>query len=204
MLKKLSNPYDVLSETISFENVQQIGELITLKTLRGRYAYARQTLEWLYVGFVKDLNRNNDSQHVFSDAYDLAQTAICFLCEFIGKSLNDVYMIKNGQEISIKKAAYLLVGRTIDRMRRYMARSRDINDYTEELSVEIDHYEEKDYTEVDNKIELLNLKPRDRAVLDCYMAGMTCNEIAEYLDIDRITVWRRRTRAQVKYKALFF
>lgn len=76
--------------------------------------------------------------------------------------------------------------------------------YTEELSVEIDHYEEKDYTEVDNKIELLNLKPRDRAVLDCYMAGMTCNEIAEFLDISRITVWRRRTRAQVKYKALFF
>ena len=30
MLKQLSNPYDVLSETISFENVQQIGELITL------------------------------------------------------------------------------------------------------------------------------------------------------------------------------
>jgi DNA-directed RNA polymerase specialized sigma subunit len=201
---KSQNPYNVLSETISFENVQQMGEMITLKTLRGRYAYARQTLEWLYVGFVKDLNRSNDSHHVFSDAYDLAQTAICFLCEFVGKSLNDVYMIKNGQEITIKRATYLLVGRTIDRMRRYMSRSRDINDYTEELSVEIDHYKEKDYTEVDNKIELLNLKPRDRAVLDCYMAGMTCNEIAEFLDIDRITVWRRRTRAQVKYKALFF
>ena len=201
---KSHNPYNVLSEIISFENVQQMGEMIALKTLRGRYAYARQTLEWLYVGFVKDLNRDNDSRHVFSDAYDLAQTAICFLCEFIGKSLNDVYMIKNGQEITIKKATYLLVGRTIDRMRRYMSRSRDINDYTEELSVEIDHYEEKDYTEVDNKIELLNLKPRDRAVLDCYMAGMTCNEIAEFLDIDRITVWRRRTRAQVRYKALFF
>ena len=201
---KSHNPYNVLSEVISFENVQQMGEMIALKTLRGRYAYARQTLEWLHVGFVKDLNRNNDSRHVFSDAYDLAQTAICFLCEFVGKSLNDVYMIKNGQEITIKKATYLLVGRTIDRMRRHMSRSRDINDYTEELSVEIDHYEEKDYTEADNKIELLNLKPRDRAVLDCYMAGMTCNEIAEFLDIDRITVWRRRTRAQVKYKALFF
>ena len=201
---KSQNPYNVLSEVISFENVQQMGEMIALKTLRGRYAYARQNLEWLYVGFVKDLNRSNDSHHVFSDAYDLAQTAICFLCEFVGKSLNDVYMIKNGQEITIKKATYLLVGRTIDRMRRHMSRSRDINDYTEELSVEIDHYEEKDYTEVDNKIELLNLKPRDRAVLDCYMAGMTCNEIAEFLDIDRITVWRRRTRAQVKYKTLFF
>ena len=201
---KLSNPYDVLSENISYENVQLMGEMITLKTLRGRFAYAHHSIEWLYVGLVKDLNRGNDTHHVFSDAYDLVQTAICFLCEFIGKKLNDVYMVKNGQEITIKRAVYTLVGRHIDRMRRHIARACDINDYTEELSVEIDHYEEKDYTEVDNKIELLNLKPRDRVVLDCYFAGMTCNEIAEFLDISRITVWRRRTRAQVKYKALFF
>ena len=198
-----SNPYDVLSENISFENVQLMGEMITLKTLRGRYAYARHSLEWLYIGLVKDLNRSDDTTHIFSDAYDLVQTAICFLCEFVGKSLNDVYMVKNSQEITIKRATYMLVSRHIDRMRRNVNRSRDIDDYAEELSVEIEYYQEKDYTEVDNKIELLNLKPRDRVVLDCYMAGMTCHEIAEFLDISRTTVWRRRTRAQVKYKSLF-
>ena len=198
-----SNPYDVLSETISFENVQLMAEMITLKTLRTRYAYARQTLDWLYIGLVKDLNRGNDSEHVFSDAYDLVQNAICFLFDFIEKSLNDVYTVKNGKVITIKQATYSLVSRLIDRMSRHITRHCDINEYTEELSVEIDHYEEKDYTEVDNKIERLGLKPRDRVVLDCYMAGMTCNEIAEFLDISRITVWRRRTRAQVKYKTLF-
>ena len=182
-----SNPYDVLSETISFENVQLMGEMITLKTLRTRYAYARKALDWLYVGLVKDLNRGNDSEHVFSDAYDLVQNAICFLFDFIGKSLNDIYTVKNGKVITIKYATYSLVGRLIDRMRRHFDRSQDINDYTE----------------VDNTIERLGLKPRDRVVLDCYMAGMTCNEIAEFLDISRITVWRRRTRAQVKYKTLF-
>ena len=198
-----SNPYDVLSETISFENVQLMGEMITLKTLRGRYAYSRQGLDWLYIGLVKDLNRSNDADHVFSDAYDFVQNAICFLCEFIGKELTDVYTIKNGKVITIKQATYTLVSRYVDRMRRNNYRACDIENYAESLSVEIDHYEEKDYTEVDNKIELLNLKPRDRAVLDCYFAGMTCNEIAEFLDIDRVTVWRRRQRAQVKYKSLF-
>ena len=202
---KSHNPYNVLSEIISFENVQQMGEMIALKTLRGRYAYARYALEWLYVGLVKDLNRDNDSHHVFSDAYDLVQTAVCFLCEFVGKKLTDVYMVKNGKVITIKYATYSLVGRHIDRMRRHIARHCDLeNTEAQNISVEIDYYEEKDYTEVDNKIKILNLKPRDRAVLDCYMAGMTCNEIAEFLDIDRVTVWRRRQRAQVKYKALFF
>ena len=198
-----NNPYSVLLETISFENVQQMGEMITLKTLRGRYAYARYALERLYVGLVKDLNRSNNPAHTFSDAYDLVQNAICFLCEFIGKKLNDVYMIKNGQEITIKKAVYTLVGRHIDRIRRHIKRSHDIESHTETLSVEIDAYQEKDYTKVDNTIERLGLKPRDRVVLDCYMAGMTCCEIAEFLDIDRVTVWRRRQRAQVKYKTLF-
>ena len=94
-----NNPYNVLSEVISFENVQQMGEMIALKTVRSRYAYARHTLQWLYVGLVKDLNRFNNPYHVFSDAYDLVQTAICFLCEFIGKSLDDIYTVKNGKPI---------------------------------------------------------------------------------------------------------
>ena len=85
-----NNPYNVLSETISFENVQQIGELITLKCLRGYCAYSRRNFEHLYTGYVRDLNRRNNPEHIFSDAYDFAQNAICFLCEFIGKSLNDV------------------------------------------------------------------------------------------------------------------
>ena len=203
MLKKLSTPYDVLSETISFENVQQIGELITLKGLRNSCAYSRQNFEKLYTGYVRDLNRRSNPTHTFSDAYDIAQTAICFLCEFVGEELTDVYTVKNGKIITIKHAVYNLVSRHVDRMRRHNRRACAIDYYAEALSVEIDHYEEKDYTEVDNKIELLNLKPRDRAVLDFYFAGMTCNEIAEFLDIDRVTVWRRRQRAQVKYKSLF-
>ena len=198
-----SNPYNVLSEIISFDNVQQMGELITLKCLRGYSAYSRRNFENLYTGYVRDLNRRNNPEHIFSDAYDIAQNAICFLCEFIGKELTDIYTVKNGKVITIKQATYTLVSRHVDRMRRYNRRACDIDYFAESLSVEIDHYEEKDYTEVDNKIERLGLKPRDRVVLDCYFAGMTCCEIAEFLDIDRVTVWRRRQRAQVKYKALF-
>ena len=198
-----SNPYNVLSETISFDNIQQIGELITLKAIRVHSAYSKSSLHWLYVSLVKDLNRSNAPSHTFSDAYDIVQDAISFLCNFIGKKLDDVYTVKNGKIITIRKATHLLVGKLMQRIYKLSFRVRDINLFAESLSVEIDYFEEKDYTELYNKIDLLNLKPRDRVVLDCYMAGMTCNEIAEFLDIDRITVWRRRTRAQVKYKTLF-
>ena len=200
---KSSNPYHVLSETISFDNVQQIGELITLKALRGFLAFSRQSFEKLYVAYVKDLSRLNYPVHTFSDAYDLAQTAICFLLDFISKELSGVYTVKKGKIITIKRAAYNLVNCHIGRMYRHNNRSCDIDFYSEALSVEIDHYQEKDFTEVDNKIERLGLKARDRVVLDCYMAGMNCIEISEFLDIDRSTVYKRRQRVQVKYKTLF-
>ena len=198
-----NNPYSVFSETISFQNVQQIGELITLKCLHGYLDYSRQTFQNLYTNYLIDLNRRNYPTHTFSDAYDLAQSAICFLLDFIGKELSDVYSVKNGKVITIKRATYNLVNRHIGRMYRYSNRIRDIDFYSEALSVEIDNYQEKDFTEIDNKIEYLGLKARDRIVLDCYMAGMHCMEIAEFLDIDHSTVWRRRQRVQVKYKALF-
>ena len=188
MLYQSQNPYNVLSETISFENVQKMGEMITLKTLRGRYALARHSLERLYVGFVKDLDERNNPTHVFSDGYDLVQTAVCFLLGFVGKSLNDVYTVKNGNVITIKKATYTLVGRYIDRIRRNVNRARDINDYTEELSVEIDTYQEKDYSHVDNTIARMGLSPCENEVLDCYMAGLGGVEIAEMLNVDRVTV----------------
>ena len=44
----------------------------------------------LYKGLLKDINRSDDAQYVFSDGYDFAQTAGYFLCEHFGKTLNDV------------------------------------------------------------------------------------------------------------------
>ena len=72
-------------------------------------------------------------------------------------ALTTFYTMKNGKVITTKYATHSLVSRLIDRMRRHFDRSQDINEYTEELSVEIDHYEKKDYTEVDNTIERLGL-----------------------------------------------
>ena len=202
MLYQSHNPYSVLSETISFDNVQKMGELITLKTLRGSCSYSKYASD-LYRHYVNDLNRKNQANYVLSDAYDLAQIAICFLYQFIGKQLDDVYKVKNGKVITIRKATYSLVSRNIQRNYKSLMRSCDIALYAETLSMEIEDYQEKDYTEVDNTISRLGLTTAEQETLNCYMGGMSCKEIAEFLAIDRVTVWRRRQRVQVKYKNLF-
>lgn len=52
-----NNPYSVLAETISFENMQQIGEMITLKALRGLSQYPHACYQQLYLSYIQDLNR---------------------------------------------------------------------------------------------------------------------------------------------------
>ena len=122
MLYQSHNPYSVLSETISFDNVQKMGELITLKTLRGSCSYSKYASA-LYWNYVNDLNRKTQANYVLSDAYDLAQISICFLYEFIGKQLDDVYKVKNGKIITIRKATYSLVSRHIQRNYKSLMRS---------------------------------------------------------------------------------
>ena len=74
MLYQSHNPYSVLSETISFDNVQKMGKLITLKTLCGSCSYSKYA-SVLYRNYVNDLNRKSQANYVLSDAYDLAQFA---------------------------------------------------------------------------------------------------------------------------------
>ena len=203
MLYQSQNPYSVLSEIISFDNVQKMGELITLKTLRGSCSYSK-CASTLYFRYVNDLNRRNNASYVLSDAYDLAQMAICFLYEFIGKKLDDVYKVKNGKIITIRKATYNLVSNEVTKL--YLKSIRYLGlECTEvqKLSVELSAYREQDFSGVDSKIAKLNLKESEQVVLDCYMSGMTSGEIANFLDIDRSTVFRRRQRIQIQYKALF-
>ena len=77
------NCYDVLDEVISSDNVMNIGELIALKTVQ-RLVLIKAPRS-LYVGLVRDINYKNVPGYIITDGYDLAQSAICFLCEHYGK-----------------------------------------------------------------------------------------------------------------------
>ena len=202
MLNYSQNPYNVLSEIISFDNVQKMGEMLTLKTLRTRSTYPRYNLEWLYLSFIRDLNHRNEPHHVFSDAYDLVQVAVCFLCEFVGKSLDYIYSVNKGEDITIKKAVYTLIGKQIDKICRYTKHTCNLDEVSF-ISVEIDAYKEQDFSAVDNTISRLGLTSVEQETLDCFMADMGSVDIERLFGINHTTVWRRRLRIQAKYNALF-
>ena len=91
---------------ISEENIQKIGEIIALKCIKTVMERSGKDLYHLYRGLIKDMNRAEDNYTAFSDAYDIAQEAMLFLCQHTGEKLGDDYITKHGKVITIKRACF--------------------------------------------------------------------------------------------------
>ncbi len=70
---------------ISTENVQKMGEIIALTCIKTVIVRSGKDLLYLYKGLLKDINRSKEDYSPFSNAYDIAQEAMLFLCQHIGE-----------------------------------------------------------------------------------------------------------------------
>ena len=82
---KYRNEGELFDEPISSNNVKLMGEMIALQALRTAKKYDWQVADKYYLGLIKDLHHMGEIDYIVSDGYDIAQTAICFLCQFMGK-----------------------------------------------------------------------------------------------------------------------
>ena len=88
---KYANEGQLFAEVISDDNVKLMGEMIALQALRNVLPYNFEVVSKLYNGLIKDLNHISQIDYTITDGYDYAQTAICFLYQFKGMHVNDVY-----------------------------------------------------------------------------------------------------------------
>ena len=186
---------------ITADNIKKIGELIALLTIRTVMCRSGKDLYRLYDGLIKDCNKSNDSLAEYSDGYDIAQTAMLFLCEHIGKRLGDNYTTTRGNVISIKQACFRFTDRYLDKQfTRHLAHTTAISDSVASSHITfIDDESNNDYTAVDALIERMQLTQSEYDVLCAYMSGLTYLEATNLLNVNRTTIWRRRTRIQEKF-----
>ena len=88
---KYANEGQLFAEVISDDNVKLMGEMIALQALRNVLPYDFEVVSKLYNGLIKDLNHISQIDYTITDGYDYAQTVICFLYQFKGMHVNDVY-----------------------------------------------------------------------------------------------------------------
>jgi len=84
---KYQNEGELFNEPISKNNVKLMGEMIALQSLRTIKRHDLQIADKLYIGLIKDLHHMREVDYIISEGYDLAQTAICFLWQFVGRSV---------------------------------------------------------------------------------------------------------------------
>jgi hypothetical protein len=185
---------------ITADNIKKIGELIALLTIRTVMCRSGKDLYRLYDGLIKDCNKSNDSLAEYSDGYDIAQTAMLFLCEHIGKRLGDNYTTTRGNVISIKQACFRLTDRYLDKQfTRHLAHTTAINDSVASSRITfIADESDNDYAAVDELIERMHLTQGEYDVLCAYMSGLTYLEATYLLNVNRTTIWRRRMKLQKK------
>lgn len=186
---------------ITADNIKKIGELIALLTIRTVMCRSGKDLYRLYDGLIKDCNKSNDSLAEYSDGYDIAQTAMLFLCEHIGKRLGGNYTTTRGNVISIKQACFRFTDRYLDKQfTRHLAHTTAISDSVASSSITfIDDESNNDYTAVDALMAKMKLTAVEYETLCAYMAGLSYLEVTRLLNVNRTTIWRRRMSLQRKY-----
>ena len=186
---------------ISAENVLKMGEVIALTCIKTVIIRSGKDLHYLYKGLLRDINRSKDDYSPFSNAYDIAQEAMLFLCQHIGEKLGDNYTTKYGKVVTIKSACYRCADNYLQKQyTRYMANTISLDEQiTTVPETTLDDEQNNDYTVVDGIISKMKLTTAEHETLCAYMSGLTYLEVTRLLNVNRTTIWRRRLSLQRKY-----
>lgn len=186
---------------ISVENVQKMGEVIALCCIKTVIARSGKDLHKLYADLLHDMNRSKDDYSPFANAYDIAQEAMLFLCQHMGKRLDDVYVTKTGRKITIKQACFRYTDRYLDKQyTRHIINTVSLDErITAESETILDDEQKNDYTAVDEIIAKMKLTAVEYETLSILMAGFTMLQIGKILNVNRSTIWRRQNSIRKKY-----
>ena len=205
---KYRNEGELFAEPISAENVKLMGEMIALQALRTVKKFDLKVADRYYIGLIKDLHHMGEVDYTVSDGYDVAQTAICFLYQFVGRTVHEIYgKDRRGKNITIKIACYREVDNELMRFRRKAEKTEYI-DFTDYKALPMDpvdcfEYEQTDYTTYDKLVEALHLSALELAILDCYMNGMVQSEVCAELCIGRGKINSRKASIRQRYYNIY-
>jgi len=175
---------------ITEENVRQRGEYTAIravKTMLGREAnpYMRKA----YQDLCRDIDYFDIEGYTLTSSYDIAQEAIVFLCQYIGRKPTDIIPDRKGKPVTILLACFRHVNVYVMNNYNRARKAVYIEDMPYQIPVDFEwDTEAQDYTEVDAKIAALKLTKRQSEVLSYRLSGKNPYEIARSLSVVRETV----------------
>lgn len=190
------------SLVITLDNVQTIGEKIAVCAVKNAKRFAYGSLDKLYKGLIHNISCNLSIDEHFTDGYDIAQEAICYLCQFIGHKLGEVCIpnIHKGLDC-IRLGCYKHLYCYLRKQKKHIQDEEDIGWYLNKDLLE--YKESSSYTKVFQIIKALDLTEQEKAIV-LYMAdGITYNKMAEFMHACIKTIRKRRMQIKEKYIAYY-
>ena len=163
-------------------------------------------LKKAYADLIRDIHNFDIPGYALSEAYDIAQEAIAFLCGHIGRKLNDTVTDRKGLQVAIYIACFRVVNGYVQRNQR---KARKMP-YIEELAFsmfsvpfESDVEQADDYTAVDAMIAAMGLTERQAEALACRMSGASMKGTARALSLTIKPVYQLMEKVRAKYLKTF-
>lgn len=161
----------------------------------------------LYLDLVHDIIYEKQPNETFSDGYDIASEAICFLCEHIGKPLGTILKVNNqGKELNIRDICFKTVFRYIYGNQKYESNIADLEQPNlMEMSVpfESESITEVHPTDVNKIMRKIGLNDKEKLTIKLIMGGMTPYAVSRYLKMSNNAIYCRVNRARKKYIQVF-
>ena len=193
-------------EPITEENVKFRGERTAIRAVKSVLGKTGgDFMQRVYRDLLNDVDKFNIQGYVLTESYDIAQEATGFLCGYIGKKLTDLVIDQYGEPVTILKACFRYVNNYIMRAYRKSFKTTQIDDMPgHQFKVEFDwNAGEVDYTDVDQRIAAMRLTPKQKALLDYRMSGMSIAKTAVALSVVRSSVRYSLRYIQQKYHKSF-
>lgn len=189
---------------ITEENVQILGERIAVYAVQSAKQFAYGSLNNLYKGLIRDINYDLTLTQHFTDGYDIAQEAICYLCNFIGHKLGEVCIpnIHNGID-SIKLGCYKHLYNYLRKQKKHIQTEENIERYIYKDLSEYQNNYNPNYKKLFNILNSLNLTDQEKLIAIYISDGIPLVRIAEFLNVCVKTIQRRKSQIKQKYMQIY-
>ena len=195
------NKDDVISE----ENVRRKGERTAVRAVQSRLGLENNRfMRTAYYNLIRDMDNFDVPGYTLTESYDIAQEAIMFLCQHMGRKLTDTVIDRKGEPVTILKACFRVVNAYTQRQLRKAQKTVHIEDLLKPIEIPFEwEIEEEDYTGVKETIEAMKLTERQNKVLWCKMAGRTQKECALTLSLIKSSIQKSMRAVKAKYLKTF-
>ena len=173
---------------ITKENILGLGKAIALKAVKGSLRYAYGNIDYLYQNIINDLYRRNDGD-IYSDAYDVVQETVCFLCNYFGHRLGEMC-----GEMTIRLACFKAIYAFIRKQIKVNSNEMDDELFPYLPAKETPDQEPTDYAKAKIIVQTVAQNALEKQILSYYYSGVQPKNIAEFLGIGIDAVYKRHRK----------